>query len=188
VRHTCSEGRRMTAAQLNLNAVPYLVPRFDGTTRLAQPDAGGPSRRPPPVLRRRARPRADADARGAERGARPLQRECQRAACTPVAQVRRGILPAVPPPVARGPSPRPLACGGGCAAGGGRCGHGVGGRPLHRDADAQPARPWRRCVGRYYLVRRLGGHNAPSRSPTPASESTSACSALFIAASEKGAF
>jgi hypothetical protein len=23
----------------------------------------------------------------------------------------------------------------------------VGGRPLHRDGDAQPARPWRRCAG-----------------------------------------
>jgi len=33
----------------------------------------------------------------------------------------------------------------------------VGGRPLQRDGDAQPARPWRRCAGRYFLVRRFGG-------------------------------
>jgi hypothetical protein len=50
----------------------------------------------------------------------------RRAACTPVAQVRRTILPAariprvcqrpVPAPAARVPSPRPPACGWGCAA------------------------------------------------------------------------
>jgi hypothetical protein len=44
---------------------------------------------------------------------------------------------AVPPPAARGPSPRPPACGWGCARGGGRCVHGwrgSGAVRLERDA------------------------------------------------------
>ena len=30
-------------------------------------------------------------------------------------------------------------------------------RPRHRDADAQPARPWRGCAGRYFRLAGLGG-------------------------------
>jgi hypothetical protein len=61
-----------------------------------------------------------------------------------------------PAPAARGPSPRPPAGGGGFATGRGGFATG-GGRPLHRDADAQPARPWRGCAGRYFRLPGLGG-------------------------------
>jgi hypothetical protein len=73
-----------------------------------------------------------------------------RAARTPVAQVRRAMTSGcavgwpnalqapdaprpVPPPFARGPSPRPRACGWGCERSG----------RARRDAGALPARPWR---------------------------------------------
>ena len=54
-----------------------------------------------------------------------------RAICSPL---RGGQSP---PPSARGPSLRRRRADGD-----------VQERPLHRDADAQPARPWRRCAGR----------------------------------------
>jgi hypothetical protein len=64
-----------------------------------------------------------------------------------VARCRRPV----PAPAALAPSPRPPA-GGGCAAGGGRHFAGTPTSRLHaRGADR---------AGRYFLVRRLGGHNA----------------------------
>jgi hypothetical protein len=49
----------------------------------------------------------------------------------------------------------------------------IGERPLHRDANAQPARPWRRCAGQSFPRAALGGitrfappaPGAPSRRP-----------------------
>jgi hypothetical protein len=56
-----------------------------------------------------------------------------------------------PPAAGRGPSPRPPACGWGCARRGGRRGHDwragrAAGRLLHRDADTRSARAWRRAI------------------------------------------
>jgi hypothetical protein len=96
------------------------------------------SRRAAWALRRRDRRRADGAARRRGRRAQERRRAatspgCRRAACTPVAQLQRAILPAPvlggitrfapsdaargPPSRRRSPSPRPPACGWGCAAG-----------------------------------------------------------------------
>jgi len=61
-------------------------------------------------------------------------------------------------PAVRGPSPRPPASGWAMRAGRkGTASRSVGARPLHRDADAQPARVWRSCAARYFRLPALGG-------------------------------
>jgi hypothetical protein len=96
---------------------------------------GPTSRSPPPRGPSPRRRRADGDARSAEGDAR-----------------RAGGAAA-------------MVCAG--SAGGWRTiapwSKNVGGRPLHRDADAQPARPWRGRAGRCFRLPGLGGitHLAP---------------------------
>jgi hypothetical protein len=90
----------------------------------------------------------------------------RRAACAPVAQVHRTIdpdgragrhhalrsarcRPSAPPPAARAP-PRPPRAEG--VRAGRRAAASMSRIILHRVADAQPARPWRGCAGRYFRV------------------------------------
>jgi hypothetical protein len=77
-----------------------------------------------------------------------------------------------PPPAALCPSPRPPACGWDARRAEGACGPGsVGARLLHRDADAQPARAWRRCAETITSARAQSAgsrchHALPARKPT----------------------
>jgi len=71
------QGRHLSMEYIRLNACCRVA-----ITSFASPDAGGRFRRPPPLLRRRDRRRAE-DARRAEGATSPGRR---RAGCTPVAQ------------------------------------------------------------------------------------------------------
>jgi hypothetical protein len=155
------------------------VARFGGITRFAQPDALRPVPAPAAPRSVAATARRAEGVRGGRRGLSRSVRAvtspgCRRAACTPVARLRRGIAsrwavlagsgchdahpaarcrrPVPPPAVWRR---RPPAGGWGCAPGGRRP-HGAEGAasrhfgvpPLHREADAQPTRARRGCAGR----------------------------------------
>jgi hypothetical protein len=100
----------------------------------------------------------------------------------------------LPPPTARCPSPRPPARGWAMRAVRRALASMIGARPvggwrtifvpvtqerrrapLRRDVDAQPARPRRRCAGRYFRLPRLGGRTrfSPAAVPAPAARGPS---------------
>jgi hypothetical protein len=153
--------------------------RTAGLLRFAPPGPGSPFRRPPPVVRRRDR---QAGGSGCARHGRApnllasvraaTSPGCRRAACTPVARLCRGILPAARvgcvarfAPDAGGRSgarsalsvAATAARGWGCRVCGGRRSFRVGHETPERRGSANftgtptrshlPARPWRGCAG-----------------------------------------